>query len=60
MDDDREAYEFSHALYLARQVYREAAQMIVEAAEAGEISIAHATSGLIMLSRQAPVSTTLQ
>jgi hypothetical protein len=29
MDDDREAYEFSHALYLARQVDREAAQMIV-------------------------------
>jgi hypothetical protein len=32
MDDDREAYEFSYALYLARQVDREAAQMIVEAA----------------------------
>ncbi len=35
MDDDREAYEFSYALYLARQVDRESAQMIVEAAEAG-------------------------
>ena len=35
MDDDREAYEFSYALYLARQVDRQAAQMIVEAAEAG-------------------------
>ncbi len=34
MDDDREAYEFAYALYLARQVDREAAQMIVEAAEA--------------------------
>ena len=33
MDDDREAYKFSHALYLARQVDREAAQMIVQAAE---------------------------
>ncbi len=29
MDDDREAYESSHALYLARQVDRKAAQMIV-------------------------------
>jgi transcription initiation factor TFIIIB Brf1 subunit/transcription initiation factor TFIIB len=35
MDDDREVYEFSYALYLARQVDREAAQMIVQAAEAG-------------------------
>jgi len=35
MDDDREAYEFSHALYLARQMDREAAQMIVEVAKAG-------------------------
>ncbi len=35
MDDDREAFEFAHALYLARQVDREATQMIVEAAEAG-------------------------
>ncbi len=35
MDDDREAYEFSYALYLVRQVDRQAAQMIVEAAEAG-------------------------
>jgi hypothetical protein len=32
MDDDRQAYEFAYALYLARQVDREAAQMIVEAA----------------------------
>ncbi len=37
MDDDREAYEFAHALYQARQVDREAAQIIVEAAEAGLI-----------------------
>jgi hypothetical protein len=37
MDDDREVYEFSQAPYLARQVDREAAQMIVEAAEAGII-----------------------
>jgi len=35
MDDDREAYEFRYALYLARQVDREAAQMIVQAAEVG-------------------------
>ena len=31
MDDDREAYEFSYALYLARQVDRDAAQMIARA-----------------------------
>ncbi len=35
MDDDRQAFEFAYALYLARQVDREAAQMIVAAAEAG-------------------------
>ena len=35
VDDDREAFEIAYALYLARQVDREAAQMIVEAAEAG-------------------------
>jgi len=51
MDDDREAYEFSHALYLARQVYREAAQMIVQAAEAGLIQIDEATDLLVELSR---------
>ena len=39
MDDDREAYEFAYVLYLARQVDREAAQMIVGAAEAGLIGI---------------------
>ncbi len=43
MDDDREAFEFSHALHLARQVDREAAQLIVQAAEAGLIQIAKAT-----------------
>ncbi len=44
MDDDREVYEFSYALYLARQVDREAAQMIVQAAEAGLRSFAcHST-----------------
>jgi len=53
MDDDRQAYEFSYALYLARQVDREAAQMIVQAAEAGAIQLTQATdllgemSGLI-------------
>ncbi len=49
--DDREAYEFSHALYLARQVDREAAQMIVAVAEAGLIQINHATELLMQLSR---------
>ena len=43
MDDDRQAYELSHAPYLARQVDREAAQMIVEDAEAGLIHINKAT-----------------
>jgi len=42
MDDDREAFEFAHALYLARQVGREVAQMIVQAAEAGEINLSQA------------------
>ena len=46
MNDDREAYEFAHALYLARQVGREAAQMIVQAAEAGLIGIEQATEAL--------------
>ncbi len=46
MDDDREAYEFAYALYLARQVDREAAQMIVQAAEAGLIGIEQATEAL--------------
>ena len=50
MDDDREAYEFSHALYLARQVDREAAQMIVQAAKEGIIGIAQATEALRLLS----------
>ncbi len=35
MDDDRQAFKFAYALYLARKVDPEAAQMIVEAAEAG-------------------------
>ncbi len=48
MDDDREAYEFAHALYLARQVDRVAAQMIVEAAEAGLIGIEQATEALLL------------
>ncbi len=51
MDDDREAYEFGHALYLARQIDREAAQMIVAAAEAGVIQINEATDLLMQLSR---------
>ncbi len=52
MDDDREVYEFSYALYLARQVDREAAQMIMQAAEAGLIQINHATDLLMQLSRR--------
>jgi hypothetical protein len=52
MDDDREAYEFSYALYLARQVDREATQMIVAAAEAGLIQINKATDLLMRLSGQ--------
>jgi len=51
MDDDREAYEFAYALFLARQVDREAAQMIVQAAEAGLIQIDEATDLLIQLSK---------
>ena len=50
MDDDRQAYEFSHALYLARQVDREKAQMIVDAADAGIIGIDEATDLLMELS----------
>ena len=46
MDDDREAYKFSYALYLARQVDRGVAQMIVDAAEAGLIEINGATDKL--------------
>jgi len=52
MDDDRQAYEFSHALYLARQVDRESAQMIVQAAEAGLMGIEEATEALNHLSEQ--------
>ncbi len=51
MDDDREAFEFAYALYLARQVDREAAQMIVAATEAGLIQIFEATELLMQLSR---------
>ena len=46
MDDDRQVYEFGYALYLARQVDREAAQMIVQAAEARLIGIDKATAYL--------------
>ena len=50
MDDDREAFGFAYALYLARQVDREAAQLIVEAAEAGIIGIEQATGAVRLLS----------
>ncbi len=52
MDDDREAYEFAKALLLARQVDREAANLIAAAAEAGLIQIDKATDLLMQLSRQ--------
>ncbi len=35
MDDDREAYEFAYALYLARELDRDVADLIVEAAKQG-------------------------
>ena len=44
--DNRQVFEFAYALYLARQVDREAAQVIVQAAEAGVIGIAQATEEL--------------
>ncbi len=55
MDDDREAFEFAHALSLARQVDWEAAQMIVCAAEAGVIDLRDAIEALVFLWRR-PVS----
>ena len=48
--DDREAFEFAYALYLAREVDREAAQMIVEAAEVGIIGVEQTTGALRTLS----------
>ena len=53
MDDDRQAFEFAYALYLARQVDREAAQMIVAVAEAGLIGIEQATEALEVLCHRA-------
>ena len=50
--DDREAYDFSYALYLARQIDREAAQMIVEAAEAGMIGIEQATGAKVAVPKR--------
>jgi len=47
--DDRQVFEFAYALYLARQVDREAAQMIVQAAGAGVIGIEEATEALRFL-----------
>lgn len=56
MDDDREAYEFARALLLARTVDREAAQMIVDAAEAELVGIKEATEALeILWHRAAPI-----
>ncbi len=53
MDDDREAFEFAKALNLAPQVDREAAQMIVQAAEAGLIHINKATD--LLAARSGPI-----
>ena len=52
MDDDREAFEFAYALHLAREVDREAADLIVAAAEAGLIGIEEATALLMEMSGQ--------
>jgi len=60
MDDDRQALEFAHALYLARQVDREAPQMIVAAAEVGLIGIEEATEALNHLSGRTVGSSALQ
>ncbi len=43
MDDDRDAYEFAYALYLARQVDRDVADLIAQAGEAGVIRVEQAT-----------------
>ena len=59
MADDREVYEFSYALYLARQVDREAAQLITEAAEEELIQINKATDLLMELSRHRYMSPVL-
>ncbi len=50
--DDRDAFEFAYALYLACQVDREATQMIVETAEAGLMGTEDATEALNHLSEQ--------
>jgi hypothetical protein len=60
MDDDRQAFEFAYALHLARQVDREAAQLIVHAAEAGLIGIEQATEALNRLCGQAASPSALQ
>ncbi len=49
-------HEVAFALHQARQVDREAAQMIVQAAEAGLIQINEATDLLIQLSRHTYLS----
>ena len=53
MHDDRQVFEFAYALYLARRVDREAAQMIVAAAEAGVIDLWDAVEALVFLWRRA-------
>ena len=55
MADDRKVYEFSYALYSARQVDPESAQMLVKAAEAGLIGIEQATEALTCLAGKPPV-----
>ncbi len=46
MNDDREADEFAYALYLAREVDRDVADLIAQAAEAGVIRVEQATEAL--------------
>ncbi len=42
-DDDREADKFAYALYLAREVGRDVADLIAQAAETGVIGVEQAT-----------------
>ena len=42
-DDDRQAFEFAYASYLAREVGRDVADLIAQAAETGVIGVEQAT-----------------
>jgi hypothetical protein len=43
MDDGRDVFEFAYALYLAREVDRDVADLIAQAAEAGVIRVEQTT-----------------